>query len=303
MVAFMVKQRLVLTCIAVFSLVISTVYGADEIKIGVLPVLDTLPLHVAKQEGYFAAEDLAVDLIPFASAMERNMALHSGQLHGFFGDIPATLLLVKTGIPLKFLTVSYSTTPGQRMFGLLLSEQKANATGGELTVAISKGSIIEYLLDMIQPLPAVSSYTLNAQEIKQMPVRMQMLATGQIDAALLPEPLLTLAESKGAKLILTDEQLNIPLTVLNLHASKSILKDRFLSAYNKAADAINQNGPTYKNLLIKTGRIPPHLADRFIQYKFHHSKLPTESEVNAVQIWMIQKNLLDQNIPYLKLIQ
>ena len=35
-------------------------------------------------------------------------------------------------------------------------------------------------------------------EIKKIPIRLQMLLSGQVTAALLPEPLLTLAETHGA---------------------------------------------------------------------------------------------------------
>ena len=275
----------------------------DNLKIGILPVIDTLPLQVAKHNAYFKKQGLNVELIRFSSAMDRNSAMHTDHIHGFFGDIPATLLLIKNSVPLKILTVSYRTTPGQQMFGLLLSPKSKNQTGGSLTVAISKGSIIEYLLDTIKDYYPISNYQIVPKEIKQMPIRMQMLASSQIDSALLPEPLLTLAEAKGAKLMISDENLNLPLTILTIHQKQFHLKDRFLQAYSQAIEELNRNSGQYKSLMIKTCRIPKHLANQFIIYKFPLPQLPSEQEVNAVQSWMLKKNMIKQSISYHKLIQ
>ena len=233
MVNWKIKSLLLLS-ICLFS---NNLLGMDNLKIGILPVIDTLPLQVAKHNAYFKKQGLNVELIRFSSAMDRNSAMHTDQIHGFFGDIPATLLLIKNSVPLKILTVSYRTTPGQQMFGLLLSPKSKNQTGGSLTVAISKGSIIEYLLDTIKDYYPISNYQIVPKEIKQMPIRMQMLASSQIDSALLPEPLLTLAEAKGAKLMISDENLNLPLTILTIHQKQFHLKDRFLKAYSPAISA------------------------------------------------------------------
>ena len=281
----------------------NSLLGMDTLKFGILPVIDTLPLQVAKHNAYFKNQNLDVELIRFSSAMDRNSAMHAGQLHGFFGDIPATLLLIKNSVPLKLLTVSYRTTPGQQMFGLLLSPKSKSKTGGPLTVAISRGSIIEYLLDTIKDQYPISNYQIVPREIKQMPIRMQMLASSQIDSALLPEPLLTLAKAKGSKLIISDENLNLPLTILNIHQNQFHLKDRFLKAYSQAVEELNKNSSQYKSLMIKTCRIPKHLASQFIKYKFPLPQLPTEQEVNAVQNWMLQKNMIKQTISYQKLTQ
>ncbi|MBT4287625.1 MAG: ABC transporter substrate-binding protein [Deltaproteobacteria bacterium] len=299
MVNWKIKSLLLLS-ICLFS---NNLLGMDNLKIGILPVIDTLPLQVAKHNAYFKKQGLNVELIRFSSAMDRNSAMHTDQIHGFFGDIPATLLLIKNSVPLKILTVSYRTTPGQQMFGLLLSPKSKNQTGGSLTVAISKGSIIEYLLDTIKDYYPISNYQIVPKEIKQMPIRMQMLASSQIDSALLPEPLLTLAEAKGAKLMISDENLNLPLTILTIHQKQFHLKDRFLKAYSQAIEELNRNSGQYKSLMIKTCRIPKHLANQFIIYKFPLPQLPSEQEVNAVQSWMLKKNMIKQSISYHKLIQ
>ena len=285
----------------IFSLVVGSA-AAEPLRMGILPVIDTLPLQVGVTEGYFKAEHLDVELISFASAMERNTAMQSGQLDGFFGDMPATLLLVKNKIPVRFLTISYATDKKQRMFGLMLSPQSPRAREKDnITVAISKASIIEYLLDRFRQLPETHTMPLEAVEIKRMPLRLQMLLTGKIDAALLPEPMASLAETRGAKPIVTDQGLDMPLTVLNIHTDKSHVAASFLRAYARSVNAVNQTPKKYRTLMTKTCRIPVDLVDTFPMYRYPAPRIPTKDEVRQVQDWMMQKGLLHHPIPYERL--
>jgi NitT/TauT family transport system substrate-binding protein len=293
------RIKLLIICALLFSFPVK----AENLRFGILPVIDTLPLQVAVKEGYFKNENLDVELIPFNSAMERNTAVHTGQLDGFFGDMIATLLLIEKKVPIRILTVSYSTNPQQTMFGLVTSPKlKSPKPGDSLTIAISKATIIEYLLTYIQDLPNASGYTYQPVEIKQMPIRLQMLLAGKIDSALLPEPLVSLAVSKGAKLLATDQSLDMPLTILNIAENKLAQADAFLRAYKKSVVAINEDPEKYRALMAKTCRIPKPMVKSFPMYRYPLPRLPEEKEVSQVQSWMLEKNLLKKSIPYSRLI-
>ncbi len=287
----------------VFFLLAAGMVSAETFRMGILPVIDTLPLQVGVAEGYFEAENIDLKLVPFSSAMERNTAMHSGQLDGFFGDMPATLLLARNKIPVRFLTISYATDKKQRMFGLMLSpELPVEREKGKITVAISKASIIEYLLDHLKQLPETHKMQLEEVEIKRMPLRLQMLLTGKIDAALLPEPLASLAEFRGARLVVTDQMLDMPLTVLNIHADKRHLAESFVKAYTKSVNTLNQTPEKYRTLMTKTCRIPENLVDNFPMYRYPEPRIPTKAEVQQVQDWMMKKGLLHESISHQSLI-
>lgn len=297
------KRTGIVWLLVVIFLLASGVASAETFRMGILPVIDTLPLQVGVMEGYFKAENIDLKLVSFSSAMERNTAMQTGQLDGFFGDMPATLLLVKNKIPVRFLTVSYATDKKQRMFGLMLSPKLPVAQEqGKITVAISKASIIEYLLDHLKQLPETNKMQLEEIEIKQMPIRLQMLLTGKIDAALLPEPLTSLAQDRGARLVVTDQGLDMPLTVLNIHTDKRHLADAFGRAYTKAVNALNQTPEKYRGLMAKTCRIPGNLVDTFPVYRYPAPRIPTRIEVEQIQEWMMKKGLLHHSIPYESLI-
>jgi len=140
------------------------------------------------------------------------------------------------------------------------------------------------------------------QEIKKIPIRLQMLLSGQVTAALLPEPLLTLAETHGSKIIMDDRNLDTALTVLavNLKNRPAItaLTPGFLQAYHAAVDRINTNPSEYKEVLITKTQFPSDVKDKYPVPVFPTGGLPAEADVLAVQDWLVKNSLTRTRIPY-----
>jgi NitT/TauT family transport system substrate-binding protein len=289
-------RTLVLVLTAALLLGGGTHAWAQPLRIGILPVLDTLPLQVGVAEGLFAAEGVQVELVPFASAMERDMAMQAGQLDGYFGDLPITLLLIQAGVDMRIATVAYASTPGQRMFALLAGPGRASRES--MTVGISKASVIEYLLGRMQEQGSAAGLDLQPVEVRKIPIRMQMLLAGQLDAALLPEPLATLAERRGATVLATDEELNLILTVICLHSTRLRELPRFIKAYGTAVERINAAPERYRELMIQACRIPPELSSTFPVYRFPAPGLPAPQEIERTSGWMVRRGMLSSKPSY-----
>ncbi len=303
---FLLWSGLILFC--VFSA--ASVHAATRpIRVGILPVLDTLPLQVAVQEGFFKQHGLHVRLVSFNSALERDAAIQGGQLEGYFGDLLNTLLLVRNGIPIRIVTVSYRSTPGQRMFGLVGRPGLQARSVGDLqkaVVGLSNATIMEFLLDAMQEKAGVPRSQWKRLEVKKIPIRFQMLLAGQLDLALLPEPLISLAETKGARTFITDESLNLPLTVVCLHTKildASPESGRgFLAAYEDAVRALSAHPEKYRDLMARWCRIPKPLVSSYPIPEFPVPALPSEKEVGRVQRWMHERGLIQEKIPYSRLV-
>lgn len=289
----------------ILALVLAAQAQADTtIRFGILPVLDTLPLQVADKDGLFKEQGLNVDLIRFNSALERDTAMQAGQLDGYFGDIIATYLLIDHNVPMFIALTSWRTKPGFPMFGIAQSPENHGRTLEEMKGArlgYSRSTIMEYLADRMGEKAGYSEDYFNRVEIKKMPIRLQMLMTNQIETALLPEPLLTLAESQGGSVLMTAEGLDMPLTVLSLH--RKYFDEgvdtyiRFITAYKEAVRRLAENPEAYRQLMAETCRIPKPLVDRFPIYPYPAPALPSEKELNDVQAWMLKKGLLKESVP------
>src|SRR5512145_205740 len=109
----------VLCTVMLLGLSLSCRKEGHAVKIGVLPVIDTLPLVVAESEGLFRAEGIDAELVYFNSALEKESAFASGALQGSFGDMIAALLAVKSGVDAKIVCESFHTDRSSRIFALL----------------------------------------------------------------------------------------------------------------------------------------------------------------------------------------
>ena len=259
------------------------------IRFGILPVLDTLPLQVAARQGLFAEHGLNVELVPFSSALERDTAMQAGRLDGFFGDLVPTFLLLDAGVPLRIALVSWRSTPGYPMFAVLTSPQNAGASVKQLkgrTLGISTATIIEYLLDAMEAEQGLEA-PFKRVEIKKIPIRLQMLLSGQLDMALLPEPLVSLTRDKGGAVLMTDENLDIPVTVLCLSdrffEGDAAAYAGFVAAWHDAVKLLRTDPEAWRGLMAETCRIPPPLAEDFPIYPYPDPSLPSVAELEDVQ--------------------
>lgn len=277
---------------------------ATKIRFGILPVLDTLPLQVAEQDGLFTAQGLDVELVRFTSALERDTAMQAGQIDGYFGDLIATYLLIDRQVPMYIALTSWRTTPGHPMFGIAMAPKhkgsSLDAMKG-LKLGLSKSTIMEYLADKMEDKLGVGHNAFERVEIKKMPIRFQMLMAGQIDMALLPEPLLSLARLKGGDVLAIADTLDIPLTVLCLHRryfdNDAKAYRSFLAAYKDAVRRLAETPEKYRQLMAETCRIPKPLVAKFPIYPYPMPSLPTPEELGDVQEWMLGKGLLKRMIP------
>lgn len=299
------KKAVHLYLVVLLFFVPSTGFGEDILRFGVLPVVDTLPLIVGQEDGTFSDQAIDLELISFQSALERDAALQAGKIDGYFGDILNTLLLFQSGEPVKILTAAFHTHPEHRMFGIAAAPDSGITTMDQLKgkdIAISRATIIEYVLDsLLRSLDLPGDYV-TKQEIKKMPIRLQLLLSSQMAAALLPEPLLTLAESKGAHVLADDRGLNTCLTVLAMNTSKladkPTLPERFLKAYGAAVSKINQDPEAFKETMVKRTRFPMPVKDLYKVPVFPAPAPPAEKDIMATEDWLMQNGLLKQKIPY-----
>ena len=58
-----------------------------DLKVGLMPAYNSIPLVVADKKGLFAAEGLRVELVPFSSQLNRETALQTGSIDGTVSDM------------------------------------------------------------------------------------------------------------------------------------------------------------------------------------------------------------------------
>ncbi len=293
------KKAGILCLCLLFFLSAASVAGAASATIGVLPIVDALPFYVAQQQGSFRALRLPVKLVTFRSAMERDAAFQTGKIDAYLGDLISAALLRSRGFPAKVVSVVLGRTPREGLFAILTPPASSIRTLKGLKgrqVAISSNTIIEYVLDGLLKANGMSEADIKKQEIKSIPIRFQMLMSGKIDAAVLPDPLASLARFKGAHWIVDDGQTNLSQTVLVWNGAfirrHLPFMKAFYRAYDRAVTLINRDHERVRPLLVKKCRLPRPIARTFEFSDFPPASPPSREVLERVLTWMKTKHLL-----------
>ena len=278
---------------------------AKPLKIGVLPVEDSLPFYVAQEKGYFTEENVKVELVPFQSALERDSAFQAGAIDGEITDLIAAALLKNAGVDHQIVTTTLGIKPGEGRFAILAAPgsgiNKAEQLKG-VEIGVSQNSIIEYVTDQLLQEQGFEPDEIKKIVVPKIPVRMEMLFKNQIKAATLPDPLATYAESKGAKVILDNSKEDISQVVLIFHteALKSRSKEvtGTLQAYARAVKEIDANAESYRALFTEKAGVPEEIKDTYRIPHFSLPETPTQAQFDRAINWMLDKGLLKKALSY-----
>ncbi|MBN2001854.1 MAG: ABC transporter substrate-binding protein [Anaerolineae bacterium] len=283
---------------------------ATPLRIAVLPVLDALPLYVAEAEGYFAANDVSVELVPAASAAERDQLLQAGQVDGVIADLAALALYnreTQPGSP-AIVAVRYAMTPTPdfAQFRVLASAQSGIQTVADLRdvqIGVSEGTVIEYVTVRLLEAEGLASDHIATLAVPKISDRMALLSAGELQAATLPEPLATLAIQQGAVLIIDDTR--HPEIACSLFAFRRETLEAqpeavrgFLAAMSQASKTINADKSRWSALLTEKQLVPPPLAGSYTLPDYPGSALPTEAQFADVVRWLQNTGRLEQTPAY-----
>lgn len=283
--------------------------GACEIRFGTLPVLQALPLFVARDMGLFAKAKLKVELVPFNTASERDIALTAKTIDGDIGDLFAAAILRGNGLDIAVVATNYDSRTGGRMFAILAKPGSKHSALKDLAgvpVGISSHSVNHYVTERLMELSGVATERIETVESKNIGLRLQMLVSGMLEAATLPEPLATAAVSKGALALGDDSGLSVTQTVLMF--SGSFLKERpdcvkaFVRAVGEANDLINSRPDSVRKVMVDNCQLPEALADKYPVPRFPILQVPDRDTVKSATEWLGKQGVLRKETAYEQLV-
>lgn len=278
---------------SVFMAVPASAQSASPLRIGIMPDADSLPLMVAETERLYAAEGVAVELLRFQNPVERDAAFQAGAVDGIIGDTLAAALAAQGGFPVRIT----SLTDGR--YGIVASPGSGARTLQDLAgkpIGISQNTIINYAVDSFMAQAGVATGRISTIPVPRMPLRLEMMLAGQTAAAGLPEPLLTVAQLRGATLLASSDDRGLGAGVLMFSARAAAARQsdisRMYRAYWRAARNLNANPDAYRGALTAQAGFSTEAAAvwKFVTYK--KPRLPTLADMEAAFSWMRAKGLL-----------
>ncbi len=271
----------------------SLVAQGRELRIGILPDADSLPLMVAEAANDFAAEGVAVRLVKFQNPVERDAAFQAGAVDGVIGDILAAALAVQGGFEVRIT----SLTDGR--YGIVVGPDSGVSSLKDLAgkqIGLSANTIIQYMVDSFMTDAGVPPEKILSLAVPKMPVRLEMVLGGQTAAAGLPEPLLTLAKIRGGKILAStdDSGLRAGVILFTKKAADSMQAEirAMYKAYWRAARAINADNEAYRPFLVSKANFPEETVSAYRFVRYEKPRLPLRADIVPVLSWMRSKGLL-----------
>jgi NitT/TauT family transport system substrate-binding protein len=278
----------------------------NKLKVSLIPVLDTIPVLVAQQNGYFKEQGIEVEAVPVKSPQEQNALVQAGQVDGMLTDLVVVGIFNKQTPQVKAVYTSRRPFPDAPLFRILAGP-KANINGPAdvkgVPIGISQNTVIEYLTSRLLEGAGLKPEDIKGEEVNAIPVRFEQLLNGNLKAATLPDPLAQGAIAAGAKLVADDTkrpELSQSVLAFRTEAlnNKPNTVKKFLVAWEKAVKELNAHPEKYQSLMIEQGRVPKSIENSYKMPPFPEKGVPSESEVADVLAWMKAKGLVARDVPY-----
>ncbi len=278
----------------------------QTLKFAVLPIIDSLPMYVALQEGYFDQHNLNVELIPVGSGPERDQLLAARQVDGVINEVLTTIMNNRSESKMQIVRFARAATKDTQLFSILASKQSGISTVDQLKgveIGISEGTVIAYLTERLLQKEGFSENDIVTVAVPKIPDRLALLSSGELKAATMPEPVASLLALQGATVVLADNQYpelsysTIAFRTEILEKQPQAVRD-FLAAIEEAVMAINANPSQYEQTLIDNNILPAPLQGKFIVPQFVRASVPSPAQYQDVYQWALAKKMLSEDVTY-----
>ena len=316
-----IRRAALAGAVSAFALAVAgNVHAADHIKIGALKSTNVGAVYVAIDKGYFAKENLDVELVPFESAQPVAVAAAGGSVDFGTTSTPAGLFSLAGSGTLKIISGFYSEAPGFHNFAIAAS---IHAYDGGLktykdlpghSVAVTQvGSPVHYSLALIVEKYHLDLNAIHVLPLQSIPNMASAIKGNQADATVINSTSINPLLSAGqAKLIgwIGDEtpwQTAVTFTTPKMIADHKATVEAFLRALKLGAryyhDAYTgagekpQDGPTAPEvtaILAKYTSLTPDQVKASLAYVDADERVDTGDIVHQVEWFKSQKMLKDE---------
>ncbi len=313
----MLKQVFRLThWLAALSLALAACGGATAVpptnsapvtvRVAMLPILDALPMYVALAQGYFAAENVNVEVVPVASAAERDQLMQAGSADAMVNDLVSTMFYNKDKTQIVVVRFARTATTQFPQYYVLAGKDSGITSVAGLKgveIAVSEGTVIAYITDRLLTAEGLSESDIKMVAIPKIADRLAALAGGSVKAATIPDPAAAAAMAGGATVLVSDakhpEFGNSLLSFSADFVNKNPAAVRgFLAAWEKGVADINADKTKWNALLSTNKLLSDSLIGTYTLPDYPKASVPTEAQFKDVNDWAKAKALVTVDVSY-----
>ena len=266
---------------------------STTLKIGIMPSVDYLPIAVAQEQGFFKRP---IKLVRFSSPMERDAALQTAEVDASVTDYMGAMLLHAKGLPIS-LSVAC-----QGSFRLVFGRDDKLTDISHLRgkhIGLSSNTLIEYATERALVDATGKPFSYTRVEVQKIPIRLEMLRSGELDAAILPEPFASTGQALGLLAIEVPRGLTQGITGL-LFQNKALERSddlrAFVAGYNEAVSFMQSHPRSvWIGALGKLLGITKQQAEQIQLPDYQPVTTPSPEALQPILSWMKEKKLVPQD--------
>jgi NitT/TauT family transport system substrate-binding protein len=180
--------------------------GTDQVKVGVISIVDVAPIYLGKQKGFFTKRKIELTLQSAQGGAAIVPAVVSGQLQFGFSNLTSLLLAQSKNLPLKVVSNGVASTglPGKDYSGVVVSADSPIKTAADL---VGKRVSVNTLNNIGDTTVRASVRKAGGDPAKvnfvelALPDMQPALAAGRVDATWVVEPFLSIALGQGGRVV------------------------------------------------------------------------------------------------------
>ncbi|HET6665797.1 MAG TPA: ABC transporter substrate-binding protein [Intrasporangium sp.] len=265
--------------------------ASDNVKVGVIPIVDVAPLYLGIKQGFFSDRGMNVTTEAGQGGAAIVPGVVSGQFQFGFSNVTSLIIARSKGVPLKIVAAGNSSTgeAGKDFSEVLVTAdspiQSAKDLAGK-TVAINTlknigDTTIRQSIKKDGGDPTAVKFV--ELPFPDMPAALQ---EGRVDAVWVVEPFVTIAKDQGARIIASnlvdtspDTQIAAYFTSEQLQQQDPDLVKRFTEAMNESLEYAAANPDAVRAVLADYTKIDKAVADKLVLPKF-----PTEINETSLEL-------------------
>ena len=250
--------------------------ATDNVKVGVIPIVDVAPIYLGVKQGFFTKRSMNVTMESGQGGAAIVPGVVSGQFQFGFSNVTSLIIARSKGVPLKVVAAGNASTgvDGKDFSAIVVAANSPITSAKDLagkTVSINTlknigDTTVRQSVKKAGGDPSAVKFVELA--FPDMPAA---LKEGRVDAAWVVEPFVTIATSQGAKVIASnlvdtspDLQIALYFTSEQLKAADPDLVKRFTEAMNESLDYAGAHPDEVRAVLADYTKIDPAIAAKLV---------------------------------------
>ncbi|WP_166873325.1 MULTISPECIES: ABC transporter substrate-binding protein [unclassified Salinibacterium] len=251
------------------------------ITVGIIPIVDTAPLHLGVEQGFFEEEGLDVTIESGAGGAALIPGVISGDFDFAFGNYVSSMVARDKGLDIVYVANGNSTTgdPTFDFSGVLVNadsdiQSPADLAGKRVSVN-TLANIGDTTIRQVVEDDGGDPESIEFVEIP-FPDAPAALANGQVDAAWILDPFMTSAIDAGARVVTYnfadfDENLDVSgyFTSGDQLEAEADTVEAFKTAMNRSLEFAQENPDEVRRIVTTYTEIPADVLERIALPRFN----------------------------------